>query len=103
MLGPKATLFGGQSPVVPITPQDIRDVQAGRKFLYLWGWARYSDAFPGSAPHVTRFCWQMAAIGDPDKYDPSTAGVGLNALLWFNLHMSEGTCSDDECTAIGLG
>ena len=40
MLGPKATSKGGIAPhsgSPALTPQDILDIQSGRRFLYLWG------------------------------------------------------------------
>ena len=49
LIPPKITVMGGIAPTMPgapISPQDILDIQQGRKFLYLWGWARYFDVFP---------------------------------------------------------
>ena len=68
MLGPKTQMFGGLAPHIPgvgITPQDILGIQQERKFLCLWGWARYFDTFPETPEHITRFCWQIVAVGDP--------------------------------------
>jgi hypothetical protein len=73
LLAPKTSNFGGIGPQAPgpaISPQDILDVQNGRKFLYLWGWARYNDVFPNTPQHVTRFAWAIVAIGNPLTYDP---------------------------------
>jgi hypothetical protein len=63
MLGPKMVSIGGQAPHLPhqtaLTPQDILDIQNGRKFFYLWGWARYFDTLPGTREHSAesrRFC-----------------------------------------------
>jgi hypothetical protein len=58
LLGPKSTSMGGAAPLAPraaITPQDILDVQNGTKFLYLWGWAKYFDVFPGTLSTLPAF------------------------------------------------
>jgi hypothetical protein len=105
MLGPKADSFGGAAPIrplPPITPQDIVDSQNETKFIYLWGWARYSDVFPGSKEHITRFCWRIFVQGDPFTFVPSAAAGAPGSLSFSNLHMSEGTCTDDECVLMGL-
>jgi hypothetical protein len=68
LLGPKYENQGGVAPLPPasaITAQDIVDVQKGRKFLYLIGWTRYFDVFPGTPEHITRFCWIILPEGDP--------------------------------------
>ena len=49
MIPPKSSLHGGLGPgagQAAMTPQDILDSQAGRKFIYLWGWIEYNDVFP---------------------------------------------------------
>jgi hypothetical protein len=61
-----------RSPGAPISPQDILDVQQGRKFIYLWGWARYFDVFRGTPERVTHFCWFITAIGDPKASDTNS-------------------------------
>lgn len=102
LLPPKSQLTGGQAPTPPqaaISPQDVEDSQAGRKFIYLWGWARYSDVFPETKQHITRFCWLIVATGGPKTFDPSISGdpPTPGALRFqFILH-HEGNCADDEC------
>jgi hypothetical protein len=62
LIPPNTETHGGiapRSPAPAITPQDILDIQAGRKFLYYWGWAKYFDVFPDTPQHITRFCWQV--------------------------------------------
>ena len=101
LIPPRSTIDGGISPTHPaqaISPQDIADVQSGEKILYLWGWARYSDVFPNTQQHITRFCWFLTPLGDPFAYvagkiPPDTGGVSFPSL-----HHSEGNCADDECT-----
>jgi hypothetical protein len=42
-IAPKSSLGGGLVPTpgrAAISPQDILDAQAGRKFIYMWGWAK---------------------------------------------------------------
>ena len=82
-------------PEAAISPQDILDVQAGRKHLYLWGWAKYFDVFPGTREHITRFCWIVTPIGDPLAYDQNLK-QGDTKLLVFNfIHNAEGNYADD--------
>jgi hypothetical protein len=97
LLAPHVDTMGG---IVPrpsdpaITPQDILDVQAGTKLMYVWGWVKYSDVFPNTPRHITRFCWQVTPLGDPLTYSPTAGGLTFPSLLH-----SEGNCVDDECDA----
>jgi len=103
MLGPKATSKGGIAPhsaSPALTPQDILDIQSGRRFLYLWGWARYSDILPNTPERITRFCWQIIADGNPLTFNPLLDPQGLR---WSNIHQRRGNCADDECRWQGLG
>src|SRR5260221_3514414 len=100
MLAPKSSSYGGIAPMSPaaaITRQDILDVQQGRKFLYLWAWARYFDVFPGTPQHITRFCWPIAPPGNPLAYTPCQVPNMPNSLSFGNIHHTEGTCADEEC------
>jgi hypothetical protein len=62
-MAPRAEHGGAIAPAPPhqaaVTAQDIADAQAGRKFIYLWGWTRYRDVFPGTPSHITKFCWSL--------------------------------------------
>jgi hypothetical protein len=103
MLGPKATSKGGIAPhaaAPALTPQDILDIQSGQRFLYLWGWARYSDLLPNTPERITRFCWQIIADGNPLTFNPLMDPQGLR---WSNIHQRRGNCADDECRWQGLG
>jgi hypothetical protein len=100
MMPPVFELQGGVAPRYPgaaITPQDIIDSQAGRKFIYLWGWIRYRDIFPETEQHITRYCWLIMATGDPLKYVPNTPGQPpVPGTLAFSMtHHSEGNSIDD--------
>jgi hypothetical protein len=99
LIPPNTSAGGGLAPRYPapaITPQDILDVQAGKKFLYFMGWAKYFDVFPGTPQHITRFCWQLMPLGNPLAYDPT---VSPQNLTFPNIYHTEGNCADDECEA----
>lgn len=99
LLPPKSRTLGGVTPTPPMpayTPQDLVDVQEGRKFLLMWGWARYFDVFPNTPERVTRFCWAVIPAGNPFNPGPIEKGA-LIGLKFDNLHHHEGNCSDDEC------
>src|SRR5205823_4081712 len=95
-LGAKATAMGGLAPRLQdpaVSPQDILDVQQGRRALYMWGWTRYSDVFPDTPRHITRFCWIILPVGDPMNYDPRIA----DSLRFDWILHAEGNCADEEC------
>jgi hypothetical protein len=101
-IAPRIDLYGGEAPRRPaaaITPQDIIDVQAGRKFIYVWGWIKYFDVFPKTPQHITRYCWQVDPIGDPLTFVPNTAGQPPTpgTLTFSTIHHAEGNCIDEEC------
>lgn len=92
LIPPKSTKLSGIAPHIDeaaITPDDIENIQAGRLCLYIWGWARYFDVFPGTAEHITRYCWRIFPIGNA-FLDPSN-------LSFASQHHTEGNCADDEC------
>jgi hypothetical protein len=102
MLGPKMSSQGGQAPHLPnsaLTPQDVFDIQQGRKFFYLWGWARYRDTLPTTPEHVTRYCWRIMVTGDPFTFNPA---VDPSSVRFFNLYEPRGNCADEECRLQGL-
>jgi len=75
IIGPKEALTGGVAPQgAAVTPQDIADAQAFRKFIYLIGWVKYFDVFPNTPEHVTHFCWLILVTGDPQTFVPNTPG-----------------------------
>jgi hypothetical protein len=100
MMPPKFELQGGLSPQFPgaaITPQDIVDSQAGRKFIYNWGWIKYTDVFPKTPQHTTRYCWLILPTGDPMKFVPNTPGQPPTpgTIAFHNIHHGEGNSIDD--------
>jgi hypothetical protein len=84
LIGPKSSALGGLSPYpeAPISAQDLVDVQAGRKYLYLWGWARYYDVFPDTPEHITHFCWVVLPNGDPMTYQPNSTDFRFDHVLF---------------------
>ena len=101
MAAPKGIFVGGLAPPYPgaagaaIGPQDIFDVQQGRRYIYVWGRASYFDVFSGTPEHITRFCWLITPVGDPFNYLP--AGPGQAESLTFpSIHHFEGNSADDE-------
>lgn len=97
LVGPQSTILGGSFRT--FTVAEMEDVAAGRKFLYLWGWARYRDIFPDTPEHITRYCTQVLASGNlrsrPVPEKPS---------YWFQfLVHARGNCADGECVLQGLG
>lgn len=100
LLPPHVSMNGGSAPILQnpaITPQDILDVIAGHKFLYLWGWARYFDVFPGTQEHITRFCFQITPGGNPTTFAPGQSATQHGNLRFGYVHHAEGNCADDEC------
>jgi hypothetical protein len=71
-IGPKMEHLGGITPVgdLYVTPRDIIESQNGRRFIYLWGWAKYTDVFPNTPEHTTHFCWNITVLGDPTTFNP---------------------------------
>jgi len=63
--------------------------RCGKRFLYLWGWARYSDLLPNTPERITRFCWQIIADGNPLTFNPLFDPQGLR---WSNIHQRRGNC-----------
>ena len=100
LVAPKTPSEGGMVPPpkeAAISPQDILDMQAGRKILYLMGWAKYSDIFPNTPPHITRFCWVIHVSGNPMTITPGPEGSKLTGFAFAYNHHDEGNCTDEEC------
>lgn len=81
----KAEIMGGLAPqAAPITAQDIADSQIGKRFIYLWGVARYFDVFPDTPERVFHFCWLVVAVGNPLTFQPNVPGHTLTFSLIQN-------------------
>jgi hypothetical protein len=101
-IAPRIEVYGGIAPplsAAAITPQDIIDAHAGRKFIYVWGWIKYFDVFPKTPQHITRYCWLIDPVGDPLTFVLHTSGQPPTpGTLSFNtIHHAEGNCIDEEC------
>jgi hypothetical protein len=97
LLGPKFEQQGAlapDQPDPPISTQDLIDVQAERKYLYLIGWAFYGDGLPNTPQRVTRFCWQIVPMGDAPSFNPA---ANKDSLRFNYVHHHRGNCADDEC------
>lgn len=106
LLAPDGILYGGAAPkpnVSQITVRDIIEVQNGLKYIYLFGWATYSDVFAENKLHITRFCWRIDPLGDPTAFDPNSKPGQPGHMQFITLHHPEGNCADEECNAIPIG
>jgi hypothetical protein len=79
-----------------ITAAEIEEIQAGVKFLYVWGWARYNDAFVDTPQHITRFCWVIEIVGNPRTFVPNATEYTKKLDFRFSM-LDFGNCSDEEC------
>ncbi len=99
LIPPGVTVRGGQAPGVgrsAISPEDILDIQSGKKAFYLFGWAKYFDVFEGTPMHITRFCWRITCVGDPFHFVPNSTNP--TEMLRFNYLIHDtGNCADEEC------
>lgn len=89
---PKGSSMGGLSPSYPqpgITPQDIADVQGGKKLIYLWGFAKYFTEFDRKTRHTTHFCFVLNPAGKGDV-------AKLDALRWDYIYHTEGNYIREE-------
>jgi hypothetical protein len=57
----------GEASDFHVKCEDLMRAKTQEWHFYLWGWARYFDSFPGTAEHVTTFCYDVEFIGDPSK------------------------------------
>jgi hypothetical protein len=90
-LGPKNPMRIGQTRAFSVA--ELQQVQAGKSFLYIWGWARYRGTIPGTPEYVSRYCVQVRPSGDVTNPDCTFSIVSHN----------RGNGIDDECIAVGLG
>jgi Flp pilus assembly protein TadG len=92
MLAPHTNGMGGSSYV---TGQDLLNIRDGKLRLYIWGWTRYHDVFPGTPERQTRFCLIVNSVeGDPNVPGESTLG-GVPCGPFANNY----ECTDDSCSA----
>jgi hypothetical protein len=76
-IAPNARINGSETPM--IDGELLRLVQDGKKHFYIYGWAKYHDAFDGTPEHTTRFCWKITSIrGDSRKEFSESNRVEVN-------------------------
>ena len=81
-IGPRGSV---QSMPVSISSKTLHEAKAGKKHVYIWGWAKYSDILDDSTPHITTFCCKIIVDGDPRN--PRLVGDHTeNVSLTFENH-----------------
>lgn len=84
---------GLASTLGDFTGEQLDDVKAGRKFLYIWGKATYQSVFEEAGEHITKFCVQAQNItGDPTKAWDENVPFGIQFAVFGNQN-----CSDEDC------
>ncbi len=77
--GPNSSM---DSARVTISDEEVRQIAARDKTLYLWGWVKYQDIFPESPERCAKFCYRLRVMGHP-----SIAVSDRNVVQWIsNLH-----------------
>jgi len=79
LIPPQAETFGGETPAGGITPQDILDAQAFKKFIYLWGWVKYFDVFPDTPEHYDTFLLAYHCRWRPAGFHSKHTGAATHA------------------------
>ncbi|NOS76866.1 MAG: hypothetical protein HOP35_02870 [Nitrospira sp.] len=80
ILGPKATISSDSTRVFG---EELKSFQDGKKFLFVWGRARYRDIFTDTAIHRTRFVYEVSW------------NKQAGAPIIMHYHMFN--CADEEC------
>jgi len=80
IIGPKATISSDSTRVFG---EELKAVQDGKKFLFVWGRARYRDIFTGTDIHRTRFVYEVS--------------WNKQAGLPMIMHHRKFNCADEEC------
>lgn len=90
ILGPNTSF--GMTPV-ELTIPDLEDVESGKKHLFFWGWATYSDGIPGSPRRLTEFCTDVTGLtwSADNHSDPSTTPVVSTPPC------EKHNCYDEDC------
>jgi len=85
LLVPKQVVAG---PHIPrdwdITADQMASIRSGEKNLYIFGWAKYFDGFPGTPERVTKFCYLVRAT------------INLDPPFAFFPHHQH-NCADEDC------
>jgi hypothetical protein len=62
MLAPGAEMHG---LLIKIPVDQLREVRAETRRIFVWGWIEYDDVFAETARHRSQFCMKLEVIGDP--------------------------------------
>jgi hypothetical protein len=89
LLGPKGQILG---ETIQVTGKGLAEVQAGRKYFYIWGCTKYHDVFSGTPEHVTKFAVKVSVYGNPTLPSGPTNPVGFDYTL-----LPKHNCADGEC------
>ncbi len=73
---------------VGIPKKYIEEMAKNRSDGYIYGIAYYDDVFSGSKKHITKFCFVVIPVAEPD----GTAKIERGLCQYWN-------CADDECDA----
>lgn len=84
-IGPEV-LVPGANLTVPVF--EAREIAAGRKHLYVWGWSEYSDGFTSTPRRRSEFACKIEWRGLPD--DPNPNGIAATRCDKHN-------GADEEC------
>jgi hypothetical protein len=76
--------------------EDIEAIQTGGRFLYVWGWAKYKDAFENTPQHVTKFSWIVEILGNPRTFVPHSKNHAEQLEFRYSM-LGFGNCTDEEC------
>jgi hypothetical protein len=70
--------------------QSLQDVVDNKIIYRIWGVARYSDIFPFTPEHITRFCYKITGV----RGNPMDSGSKIE--LTYRQCLT-GNCTDKEC------
>jgi hypothetical protein len=82
-LGPRAST----ETRIKVSGTDIYEAKIDRKYVYVWGSARYRDILDDTVPHVTTFCSKVIVNGDP-RMIPAPGDHRERPSLTFENHRS---------------
>lgn len=85
LIAPDGTL---DSSELVLSLDEMRDIIAGRKHFYTWGWVEYDDVFERAPRHRTEFCYKWTIGGEPTNHE--------RISMRYHLH-NRHNGADDEC------
>jgi hypothetical protein len=85
MIGPRSVIMSGAFEF-KVNDQRVADVSAGKKHLYIWGWAEYDDIFDGTPRHRSEFCYELFFVG----------AFPVKAQFGHRMHRLH-NAADDDC------